>query len=154
MQTFPPTVILRHRKENLKKCSLRGLESREDFTFYTYPNTELPILSGYITLSLDAPPLTAEDNANGLLILDGTWRYADKMFKYVETTQHLEKRSIPPEWRTVYPRKQDDCPSPERGLASVEAIYAAYTILGRDTSGLLDTYFWKDQFLELNHSTP
>ena len=58
MQSFPPTVIIRHRLENLKKCSLRGLENRTDFIFLTYPYYTLPDLQSYIVLTLDAPPLT------------------------------------------------------------------------------------------------
>ena len=152
MQTFPTTVILRHRRENLKKCSLRGLEEREDCDFYTYPKHQLPDLTGYILLSLDAPPLTKEDAEHGLFILDATWRHAATMHKQVAQKSGLIKRSLPSEWRTAYPRRQEDCPDPERGLASVEALYIAYTILGRDTAGLLDHYYWKESFLEINDS--
>jgi len=35
-------------------------------------------------------------------------------------------------------------------LASIEALYAAYRLLGRDTNGLLDHYRWADEFLRLN----
>jgi pre-rRNA-processing protein TSR3 len=35
-------------------------------------------------------------------------------------------------------------------LASVEALYAAYHILGRPTAGLLDHYRWAEAFLRLN----
>lgn len=148
--TINPTIIWRHRKENLKKCSLRGLESRKDFQFYSYPNQALPNLSSYIMLSLDAPPLELNDGMYGLLILDATWRYAEDMAKRIEPTQTI-KRSIPSHYRTAYPRKQTECIDPERGLASIEAIYIAYHIFGRDTTGLLDNYYWKDAFLQLNN---
>lgn len=150
MQTFPPTIVLRHQRENLKKCSLRGLESRNDFKFFTYPYATLPCLTNYILLTLDAPPLNREDASHGLFILDSTWRYADKMLRFVENQRVLEKRSIPSYFRTAYPRRQDDCVDPERGLASIEAIYIAYHLMGRDTSGLLDGYHWREQFLALN----
>lgn len=150
MQSFPPTIILRHRKENLKKCSLRGLEKRPDFDFYPYPIVKLPDLKGYILLSVEAPPLTVEDANKGLLILDGTWRYAAKMMQCVDSTILLEKRSLPIGYKTAYPRCQECCPDPGRGLASIEAIYLAYSILGRDTSGLLDLYYWKQLFLQIN----
>lgn len=151
MQFFPPTIILRHRRENLKKCSLRGLEARDDFRFFSYPNAELPDLSGYIMLSLDAPPLTAEDAICGLFIVDATWRYAEKMVCFVDSIQVLPKRSLPAHYRTAYPRRQEDCPEPERGLASIEAIFASYLILERDVEGLLDGYYWKKAFLEKNN---
>lgn len=148
MQSFDPTFVWRHRKENLKKCSLRGLESRPDFRFFTFPSDPLPDLSNYIALALDAPPLEPSDHAHGLLIIDATWRYAQKMVERLEPIKNLTWRSIPGHYRTAYPRRQTDCTDPDRGLASLEAIYIAYHILGRDTAGLLDTYHWKEQFLQ------
>lgn len=151
MQSFHPTVVIRHRRENIRKCSLRGLESRPDFIFLSYPYKELPDLSGYIVLSVDAPPLTPSDAAKGLLVLDATWRYADKMFRPFADQSTYEYRSLPSCYKTAYPRRQEDCSDPERGLASVEAIFLAYKILGRDPGGLLDLYYWKEKFLKLNH---
>lgn len=155
MQQFISTFVLRHRKENLKKCSLRGLEIREDFRFETYPLApsiaEFPDLSHYILLDINAPPLGEEDNALGLFIIDATWRYAGLMAKQMEPlTKSMTKRSIPACYRTAYPRRQTDCPFPECGLASIEAIYVAYYILKRDVSGLLDHYYWKESFLKIN----
>lgn len=156
MQSFPPTIILRHQRENLKKCSLRGFESRTDFKFYTYPKSVLPDLSGYVLLTLDAPVLSLQDSACGLFILDSTWRYAEKMLKFVDQAekneQKIVRRSLPSHFRTAYPRRQDDCKDPARGLASIEAIYLSYYLLGRDVSGLLDSYYWADQFLTMNIS--
>jgi pre-rRNA-processing protein TSR3 len=143
-----PTVILRHRRENLKKCSLRGLETRSDMIFLTYPKDSLPDLSGYIQLELNAPPLTKDDSCHGLFLIDGTWDLAKVMSKSV--TQPLIKRSLPPNLKTAYPRRQTRCDDPEKGLASIEALYAAYFILGKDTKGLLDTYYWKEEFLSIN----
>lgn len=151
MQLFPPTVVLRHHKENLKKCSLRGLEVREDFCFFSYPKAILPDLSGYILLAIDAPPLTTQDAQRGLLVLDATWRYAEKMLQFAEPIPNLVKRSIPSEYRTAYPRYQTDCPDPERGLASIEAIYISYLILGRDPTSLLNNYYWRDLFIQKNN---
>lgn len=150
MQTFPATFVLRHKKENLNKCSLRGLENREDFCFLRYPTDNIPLLKNYITLALDAPPLTSADTESGLFIIDSTWRYAERMLTFVEKSCPMEKRSIPPGFKTAYPRRQDDCPDPEAGLASIEAVYIAYKILQRDTAGLLDNYYWKNAFLEKN----
>lgn len=154
MQSFLPTIVLRHNRENLKKCSLRGLESRPDFCFYTYPKKKIENdLTPYLLLDMDAPPLSSSDSERGLLIIDSTWRYAEKMKRFVDPDNRLEKRSIPQNYRTAYPRRQDDCPNPELGLASVEAIYIAYFILNRDPTGLLDEYYWKDDFLRVNNLT-
>lgn len=145
-----PTVVMRHRRENLKKCSLRGLETRPDFLFYSYPRATMPDLSNYVLLSFDGPLLGPDDSASGLFILDATWRYAEKMLRFVEGHASLPRRSIPKNFRTAYPRRQEDCPFPEYGLASIEAIYVAYLMLGRDTTGLLDSYYWKEAFFDIN----
>ncbi len=152
MQFYPPTVVLRHRKENLKKCSLRGLESRDDFIFYTYPKDTVPQLNDYIYLVMDgAPEVSSADAHRGLFILDGTWRYAEVMARQIQQqTTHCVRRTLPKHFRTAYPRKQEDCANPEQGLASVEAAYIAYHMMGRATDGLLDKYHWREAFLSAN----
>ncbi len=152
MSVFPPTLILRHRKENLKKCSLRGLEERSDFLFFTYPKDPLPPLSGYLLLTLDAPPLSIEDHSCGLLLIDATWNYAAIMERQLEQPHLFQKRSLPPSLTTAYPRRQTGCLDPTRGLASIEALFAAYRLLGRETAGLLDHYPWQRRFFDLNLS--
>ncbi|MFA6917143.1 MAG: hypothetical protein WC222_12160 [Parachlamydiales bacterium] len=151
MNSYPSTIIVRHRRENLKKCSLRGLEKRTDCKFYRYPNLQLPPAAGYIVLALDAPVLTMDDADKGLLLLDATWRYSGKMLKWASKIPALIYRSLPDNLRTAYPRRQDDCSDPEKGLASVEALYAAYRILDRPTEGLFDHYHWGSNFVELNY---
>lgn len=149
MVDFPPTIILRHRRENLKKCSLSGLEGRKDFIFLTYPLKEpLPNLENYCLLSLGAPLLSPQDGGQGIFLIDGTWRLAEKMHKIVPP--HCTLRSLPPHFKTAYPRRQPDCPDPDLGLASVEALFAAYTILGKDTEGLFNHYQWGQQFISTN----
>lgn len=140
------TVILRHRKENLKKCSLRGLEGRGDLLFLTYPYKELPPFPGYILLTPGASPLSEEDLEHGLFLVDGTWRYAEVMVRQLEKEQAWIKRSLPTYWKTAYPRRQEV----EEGLATVEALYIAHKILGRNCEGLLDHYHWRDLFLHKN----
>lgn len=144
---YPPTIVLRHRKENLKKCSLRGLEAREDFKFFSYPLEKLPLLAGYVHFTLDAPVLSEEDYDKGFFFVDATWALAAQMEKFIEG-QNIPfiKRSLPAHFRTAYPRRQTGCLDPERGLATVEAVYAAYLLSGRSTEGLLDNYYWKESF--------
>lgn len=91
-------------------------------------------------LSCDGPPLTLDDRDAGLLLIDGTWRRAQKMANAVG---EIERRSLPNLVQTAYPRCQEE----ERGFASVEALFLAYRILGWDTEGLLDHYHWREQFL-------
>lgn len=147
---YPPTIIYRHRRENLKKCSLRGLEAREDINFYTYPAHSLPDLSSYLLLTLDAPLLQKTDDPLGIFLIDGTWKHAQSMYNQLSKPHRFLTRSLPQELQTAYPRRQEDCADPSRGLASVEALFAAYVILGRNPDGLLDNYYWKDAFLQKN----
>jgi pre-rRNA-processing protein TSR3 len=114
--------------------------------FLTYPTSELPALNGYCVLTLDAPELSLEDAHLGLFLIDGTWRYAEKMAKILPSPAPFVCRSLPAHVRTAYPRRQLDCSDPERGLASVEALYLAYSIMGRSTEGILDHYHWKEPF--------
>ncbi len=146
--THPPTLILRHARENLKKCSLSGLEGRGGLCFYTYPRDLLPDIAGYLLLKVGAEPLTIADAERGLFLIDGTWRLAQLMEKQLPCV--LETRSLPSRYRTAYPRRQTHCPDPEAGLSSVEALFLSAHILGRPSEHFLDFYYWKDRFLKLN----
>lgn len=144
------TFIFRHRKENLKKCSLQPLLGRSDLQFLTYPlkNTVVLPAQTYL-LSFDGPPLTTEDKEAHLILIDATWKLATQMEKgLAPLIAHLPKRSLPQNAKTAYPRRQTECADPGRGLASVEALYLAYLAMGKNTEGLLDQYHWKEQFLQ------
>lgn len=147
----PPTVIIRHKKENKKKCSLQYLKEHTNIPFYTYPKDFLPDLKNHILLTLDGPVLTSSDKNMGICLLDATWKYADKMQKYVLANYpEIPFRSLPRECVTAYPRKQTNCSNPKCGLASIEALFLSYLILDRDPFFLLDGYIWKQSFLSLN----
>jgi pre-rRNA-processing protein TSR3 len=149
-RVYPPTVIVRHPKENPRKCSILPLRGRPDLTFLTYPIKEPPPLEGYVRLAAEGPELSPADADKGLLLLDGSWRWAGSMNKAF--------LDVPPRslhgWRTAYPRVSKRGTDPDNGLASVEALFAAYHILGRPTEGLLDHYRWVEEFLRLNGLTP
>jgi pre-rRNA-processing protein TSR3 len=143
---FPPTVIVRHSRENPRKCSVLPLRGRPDLMFLPYPVRQRPPLDGYLRLAADGPPLTGADAASGLLLLDGSWRWAAAMTRdFADVTP----RSLHG-WRTAYPRTSKLGTDPDNGLASVEALYVAYHILGRPTAGLLDHYHWAAEFLSIN----
>lgn len=146
------TIILRHRRENLKKCSLRGLEKRDGFRFFTYPKDSLPEMPSYILLKVGAPPLTKEDCDKGLFLIDGTWALAETMERTLPPSIRagLIERSLPHHFRTAYPRRQTQCPDPDAGLATLEALYIALFILDRPQDGLLDHYYWKEIFFQRN----
>jgi pre-rRNA-processing protein TSR3 len=53
-------------------------------------------------------------------------------------------------WRTAYPRVSKLGTDPDNGLASIEALFVAYHLLGRPTDGLLEHYHWADEFRRTN----
>jgi pre-rRNA-processing protein TSR3 len=143
---YPKTVLVIHPKEKRIKCSLEPLRGRPNLCFVDFPPQQSIELSGYVRLSIDGPPLTAADAKSGILLIDGSWRHAAHM------NEHFA--GVPPRsltgFRTAYPRISKLFDDPAEGLASIEALYIAYRVLGRPTDGLLDAYFWREQFLRLN----
>lgn len=146
MDTYPITIIVRRRKENPKKCSVIPLKGRADVQFLSYPVKNPPELAGYIRLAAEGPPLSSADRECGVLLLDGSWRAADSM---IANFLDVPARSLGG-WKTAYPRASKLGTDPDNGLASIEALYLAYRLLGRPTEGLFDHYHWAKQFLELN----
>jgi pre-rRNA-processing protein TSR3 len=143
---FPPTVIVRHTHENPRKCSVLPLRGRPDVLFLTYPINERPPLEGYVRLAAEGPPLSSTDADKGILLLDGSWRWAAAM---IRDFQDVPPRSLDG-WRTAYPRVSKLGTDPDNGLASIEALFVAYHLLGRPTAGLLDHYHWAEAFLRAN----
>ena len=103
-------------------------------------------MGGYVRLSAEGPPLGEADAGAGLLLLDASWRHARAMHRVFE--------AVPPRslsgWRSAFPRASKRGEDPENGLASVEALFVAYHLLGRPTAGLLDHYRWAAEFLRAN----
>ena len=164
-----PNIIIRHR-ENKRKCTLTPLVGRPDFIFMkdrlfleehpgktgaNCPGRDNPadagpfdVLKDCIFLHIDGPLLTAKDAGRRLLLLDASWRRALKLSLH-PALAGLEKRSLSG-FVTAYPRVSKIYPMPLGGLASIEALYIARLIQGREDMTLLDGYYWKDKFLELN----
>ncbi len=143
---FLPTIIVVHPKEKRSKCTVEPLRGRENFMFWKYPRVGDESLDGYVRLGLGGPELSADDADSGLLVLDGTWRLAGKM---EEDFANVPVRTLPV-WETAYPRTSKLFDDPLAGLATIEAIVAAYSILGRDVTGLLGEYHWRAEFLARN----
>jgi pre-rRNA-processing protein TSR3 len=143
---YPPTVIVRHTKENPRKCSVLPLRGRPDLVFLNYPVKERPPLEAYIRLAAEGPELTVADAARGVLLLDGSWRWAAAMTR---DFADVEPRSLHG-YQTAYPRVSKLGTDPDHGLASAEALFVAYHVLGRPTEGLLDHYHWRAEFLRIN----
>ena len=140
-----PTVIIVHPKERRAKCSVLPLRGDPRLVFHKYPRRPAD-LSNYVQLGMTGPVLSAEDAESGLLLLDGTWRYADDMAaKFAD----VPLRTLPV-IETAYPRVSKVRDDPTGGLATVEALYAALRLLGRSTRGLLDQYPFATEFLRRN----
>jgi pre-rRNA-processing protein TSR3 len=144
--SYPPTVVVRHPRENVRKCSIWPLRDRADFVFLTHPVKELPRLDGYIRLAAEGPELSVSDAGCGLLLLDSSWRWLELM-----TRPFLD---VPPRslkgYLTAFPRRSKLYDDPDNGLATVEALFLAHHILGRPTDGLLEHYRWAEEFLRIN----
>jgi pre-rRNA-processing protein TSR3 len=143
---YPVTVIVRHSHENPRKCSILPLRNRPDIQICSYPVKDPPDLKGYVRLAAEGPELSPADADCGLLLLDGSWRWAESMTR--------DFAEVPPRslhgYKTAYPRISKQGTDPENGLASVEALFLAYHILGRSTAGLLEHYRWAAEFLQRN----
>ncbi len=150
-------IIIRHRKENVAKCSLKGFEANPRFAFYTYPNDiahfDHVFFENILMLDIEGEELSSEKSDllhMPILLLDATWRYAEIMMKNIPGLKHVKRCRLPNEWMTAYPRKQADCPDPARGLASIEALYIAARLSHKKHDDLLSSYHWRDLFFERN----
>ena len=142
----PTTIIVVHRAEKRSKCSVEPLRKTGEFIFWRHPKRGVEPVEGYVRLGLGGPQLSLEDRERGLLLLDGSWRWAAKMEK---SYTDVPVRSLGP-WQTAYPRQSRVFEDPAEGLATIEALYAALCQMGRRSDGLLASYYWGDEFLRKN----
>lgn len=141
----PAVTIIRHRGESPQKCSLTPLRGAPGFAFHPYPAPGLDV-SGHLRLAVDGPLLSAGDADRPLLLLDGSWRRAERMHRVYA---HVTPRALPP-LRTVYPRTSKTYPDPDGGLASIEALIAAFRILGWASDDVERAYPLSDAFRRTN----
>ncbi|MEE2756000.1 MAG: hypothetical protein VYA30_05045 [Myxococcota bacterium] len=139
------TVVIRHPKERLSKCSLTPLHDREEIQFYKAKQGFEFNADGYTLLAVDAPALSVADAGRPLLLLDATWRLLPRVKAAVVGDPIA--RSIPAGVTTAYPRVGTTFPDPAGGLASVEALFIARALLGDYDESLLAAYHWREQFL-------
>ncbi len=138
-------IVIRHPKERKSKCSLAPLHNHRGITFHNAHKNFRFDATGYILLTLNAPPLSALDAGHPFIILDSTWHLIPQLETCIEGEPI--RRSLPPKIKTAYPRISKIYEDPEGGLASIEALYVAMKIVGKDNLSLLDGYHWKEQFL-------
>lgn len=167
-----PTLIIRHPRERLSKCSLEPLRGRPELCFLKASSTFRFDASGFLLLAIGHPVLSPEDALchegasalherllalglapesaqplrRPLLLLDSTWRLLPQLMAAIQGQPIY--RSLPTHARTAYPRVSKISSDPNSGLASVEALYLARRLLGDDDPSLLDAYHWRDAFLQ------
>jgi rRNA small subunit aminocarboxypropyltransferase len=140
------TEIVFHPKEKLSKCSAWPLRNQPGFIFRKFPAESVTDRNNLIRLDPAGQPITECDANCNLLLLDGTWRYVEQM---AGEYQDIPTRRLGP-WKTACPRKSKLFTDPAAGLATAEAIYAAFMELGRNPHGILDNYQWREAFLKIN----
>lgn len=139
------TTIIRHPRERRSKCSLTPLEGRADLVFQRARSNWKFQAEGFIVLGLDAPQLSTADAVRPLLLLDSTWRLLPDLEACL--MGEPDRRSLP-SVQTAYPRASKLVPDPLGGLASVEALYLAWLLIGKRDESLLEDYYWRDEFLK------
>ena len=143
----PQVLILRDPRESLRKCSLTPLRGRPGIEFRTYRSGSSIEGEGRILLAPDGELLRAADAGPDLLLLDCNWRRLPRLRAAV--VGEVRPRRLPP-LRSAYPRRSRTFEDPRGGLASIEALYAAFAILGRARTDLLEGYHWREEFLAAN----
>ena len=143
-------LILRDPRETLAKCSLTPLRGREGFRFVNYHPDHRLDATGHILLHPDGELLTSADAGPDLFLIDCSWRRVAKLLRTVDGSPTL--RRLPP-LHTAYPRHAKTFLDPSAGLASIEALFAAFAILGESRPELLDAYPWREDFLQRNALT-
>ncbi len=150
-----PVIIVRHPKERLSKCSLRGLEGREGLEFRRATRSFRLDVRGHLLLQLGAPVLTAAhrlDPTTGrprpLVLLDSTWRLVPQLEASLDNLAEAVPVGLPAALQTAYPRTSKLAEDPPGRLSSIEALYVALRLLGEDDPTVLAGYHWREAFLE------
>lgn len=140
-------LILRDPRESAAKCSLSPLRGLAGIRFERWEPGRVWDVGRRIVLHPDGQALSRDDAGIDLLLVDCAWRRLPRLLACVQG--ELLPRSLPP-LVTAYPRRSRLFVDPERGLASVEALYAALALLGEPRPELLAGYRWREQFLAAN----
>lgn len=140
-------LILRDPRESAAKCSLTPLRGLPGVTFVSYHPARRVEAGGRILLDPEGEELGDGDRGRDLFLIDCSWRRVPKLAATVDGT--VLRRRLPA-LATAYPRRSRTFEDPARGLASVEALYAATVLLGEPRPELLDGYRWREVFLAAN----
>lgn len=140
--------IILHTKEERKKCTLSRIRGNPSFTIST--EHDHSVGEDALLLHPQGRPLTSADLGRDLVLLDATWKNFTTLLRRDPILSELERRSISG-FLTAYPRKCRRIRHPDHHLASIEVIIAVGLILGiPEYSRLLDSYHFRDEFMEKN----
>ncbi len=140
-------LLLRDPREPARKCSLTPLRGRPGITFRSWRPDRRFAVGHRILLHPSGTLLNRADAGPGLLLIDCAWRRVPAVLATLDGD--LIPRRLPP-LHTAYPRRSKLFADPDEGLASVEALFAALSILGERREDLLAGYRFKAPFLERN----
>jgi pre-rRNA-processing protein TSR3 len=143
----PDVLILRDPRESRAKCSLTPLRGQSGVRFVEYRPERRIAAGGRLLLDPEGELLGPSDRGHGLLVLDCSWRRLPSLRRVLDGEPRA--RRLPP-LATGYPRRSKRFADPLEGLASIEALYAALTLLGWSVEHLLESYPWREAFLERN----
>jgi pre-rRNA-processing protein TSR3 len=143
--------------ETPNKCTIAPLSYRSDFhLFDVWGEGPLGPLSAPILLHHEGACLTEIRNtskmAPALASVDCVWRRLPKLINRIEWINDSKPIlvKIPPGFKTVYPRTGRPNADPSEGLATIEAIFIATSLLGNWDPTLLAHYYFGREFVELN----
>ncbi len=140
--------IIRHPRENRKKCTLRNLVGRSGIRFHVARDGFSFDASGRLLLCLDGEEISERHANIPLVLLDSTWRLLPKL--RAKVYGDYIPVSLPKRIKTAYPRDSKLFGDPQGGLASIEALYAALRLSGLRDDSLLDGYLFAGEFLRQN----
>jgi pre-rRNA-processing protein TSR3 len=142
-------LVFRDPRESARKCSLTPLRGLPGIRFeHDRPGLALAV-GRRLLLHPDGDELGPADRgrAEGLLLVDCSWRRLPALL--AKLRGELLPRRLPL-LVSAYPRRSKLGADPERGLASVEALWAALALLGEPRPELLAGYRWREAFLAAN----
>lgn len=145
--------ILMDSRENPKKCTILPLRQRKDFSikYFHEKKSTAPAFTADLLLHIngdDLSTLTLGTPVQSIGLIDCNWRKLGKLLPKINPLPKLI--SIPKGFKTAYPRRNKLGNDPSEGLATIEALFICAAFLGKWDETLLEKYYFKNQFLEIN----
>lgn len=138
-------VILKDYHENEKKCSILPLKGKPEFEFVDFKDFDSHDFSGLTMLHPEGEIVEKLNAGEKLLIVDSNWTKARR--KYTRLEKFKLKKIRIDGFQTAYPWKKN---APQNTLCSIEALFVARLLAGIYDASIMDNYYYKDKFLELN----